>query len=68
MADLTQPQKDLLRLILRSPDLGEGWRQVSQTLWKSVTHYRHPDLTEIDEEKRRIRLTPDGAVVVKYAL
>ena len=68
MSDMTQPQKSILRLILRSDDMGDGWRQVSNMLWPGIIKLRHPDLTEIDEENRRIRLTPDGAAVVKYAL
>lgn len=65
---MTQEQKALLRLILRSPDNGDGWRKVSAMLWPHVVEYRHPVLTEIDEENRFIRLTPEGETVLRYAL
>jgi hypothetical protein len=69
MSDLAQSQKDLLRLIVRSPDIGEGWRVVSDTLWPVIlTELQGPDLIEINQETRRIRLTQEGVTVVKYVL
>lgn len=65
---MTQIQRDLLRLIQRSPDIGEGWRQVSQLLWPTVSGNCHPHLTELDAENRRIRITAEGETIVRYAL
>jgi len=67
-AMLTENQISMLRLIHRSPDIGEGWRQVSSVLWPHVLKQRHPDLTEIDEPLLRVRITSEGEAVMRYAL
>ena len=66
MAKITKKQMILLRLIERSPDAGDGWRHVSDGLWRHVEEQRHKKLTEIDKNLKRIRFTPDGLVVMKY--
>jgi hypothetical protein len=63
---MTEEQKSLLRLVARSPDIGDGWRQVSDVLWTHVQKWAHPGLTEIDEGLKRIRLSPDGLIVMRY--
>ena len=60
--------KTMLRLIERSADIGEGWRQVSDALWDHVTENCHPDLVELDVVSKRVRFTPDGVVLMKYDL
>ena len=65
---LNQADKDLLRLINRSPDMGGGWRQVSKMLWPHITKTAHSDLTELDEANLRIRFTEEGETIVRYAL
>lgn len=65
---LNQADKDLLRLINRSPDIGSGWRQVGKMLWPHVTKIAHSDLTELDEANLRIRFTEEGETIVRYAL
>jgi hypothetical protein len=63
---ITDNQKTMLRLIERSADTGDGWRLVSNPLWKHVLDQSHPDLTEIDHENKRVRFTPEGITVMKY--
>jgi hypothetical protein len=65
---MTENQRIMHRLIHRSPDIGEGWRQVSDTLWRHVLAQAHPDLTELDENKRRVRFTAEGETIMMYAL
>lgn len=66
MGDITEKQKSMLRLIQRSPDIGEGWRQVSKLLWRLVVDQGHPELTELDAEHMRVRLTAEGETVMRY--
>ena len=68
MSKLTENQRIMLQLIQRSPDLGDGWRQVSDALWRHVVDQAHPDLTELDEKQRRIRFTPEGITVMRFAI
>jgi hypothetical protein len=63
---ITENQKNMLRLIERSPGNGEGWRKVSNPLWKLVLDLRHPELTEIDHENMRVRFTPERTTVMRY--
>jgi hypothetical protein len=65
-APITDQQKNILRLIGRSTDLENGWRQVSNMLWPLVMEHAHPELTELDRESKRIRFTPEGITVLRY--
>ena len=65
-APLTDNQRSMLKLIQRSRDTGDGWRDVDGAIWPLVLESLHPELTEIDEELQRVRLTPEGAIVVRY--
>ena len=65
---LTENQISMLKLIQRSEDIGDGWRQVSQTLWRHVEEQSHPALTELDHATRRVRLTAEGQTVMRYAV
>ena len=56
----------MLRLIQRTTDSGEGWRQVSGFLRDLVVEQSHPELTELDQENKRVRFTPEGLIVMKY--
>lgn len=72
MSKITDGQRDTLRLIARSPDIGEGWRKVSemccQLLADSAPHKPPPELYEFEkyETGGRVRLTDKGEVVVFY--
>jgi hypothetical protein len=64
---LTQDQKDMLRLINRSTDSGDGWRgPLREYMWELVESRSHPELMELDYENKRVRLTPDGLTVLRY--
>ena len=64
---LSQQEKELIRVIVRSPDRGEGWRQCSPTPWKWIRAVEAPELLEFDDENLRVRLTAAGEAFVKYA-
>lgn len=59
---------DLIRLIKRSPALADDWRQCSEILWNFVvrTVNDHKELFELDEENKRIRLSPEGKIVERW--
>ena len=63
---ITENQKIMLRLIERSADTGDGWRPVSNPLWRHVLDQAHLDLTELDHKNKRVRLTPEGIILMKY--
>lgn len=60
--------KDVLKLIARSPDRGDGWRSVSEVCWTLLERFGTPDLIELDRPGNRVRLTDEGEAVVMYAL
>lgn len=55
---MTQALQELIALTGRSKDLGDGWRQVSDTLfpWIQIMVNRYPDVFELDVDKKRLRL------------
>lgn len=55
-----------LKLVMRSPDIGDGWRNVSQTLWPLVASFENKELIDIDYEYSRIKLSDRGQVVCDY--
>lgn len=58
-----------LRLLMRSPDIGDGWRKVSSVVWPLVDGFKRPELIESEgsrENGGRVRLSERGAVVVYY--
>ena len=69
MSILDDEHKPLIRLILRSPDVGDGWRNVSQVLRKVITEgiAEFPELYEVREMAgMQIRLSDRGNVVKDY--
>jgi preprotein translocase subunit SecA len=62
---LTDYDKDMIRLLQRSTDRGDGWRTVSPTLWKLFDTV-DKDLFELDEENRKVRLTETGLTLAMY--
>ena len=62
---------DFIRLVLRSPDEGDGWRSVSKMLRNFATKMVEdaPQLYETKEEdgKLSVRLSEEGLVLGKYA-
>jgi hypothetical protein len=65
---LTDREKGFLSLILRSPDQGDGWRNVSAVVWPLVAEFKRQELIEIQYcgDDRHVRLTPEGNTVAKY--
>jgi hypothetical protein len=68
MAKLTDQQKDILRLTLRSKRLDDGWYGVSQAIWPHIKDALPTDLAETrqSDEGGFIRLTDRGQAVVDY--
>lgn len=67
MPKLNRPDTETIKLILRSPDRGDGWRSVSPAIWRAlIVPFEHKELIEIDEPNRRIRLTIKGEAVAEY--
>lgn len=58
--------KNTLWLFERSPKDDDGWASCSNVAMGVVIKNIPPELIEIDEENSRIRLTHDGAVVLRY--
>lgn len=66
---LQDQQRDLLRLIARSPQDADGWANVSVTLLPSVSKWTHPELAELvanDDGTGRIRLTETGKTLLEW--
>jgi hypothetical protein len=57
---------DAMRLILRSKDIGDGWRQVAMRQVYEVMEKLPDELVEKDSANRRVRLTDAGKVVVQW--
>lgn len=70
MGKLTQQQRDFLRLILRSPDVGDNWRSVSRMLTpvSQTMVAENPELFETEDRDGvfHIRLSERGSVVIDY--
>lgn len=66
---LSHKVQDTLKLILRSPDRGDGWRTVSLACWKAfIVGFENPELIEIDDELHRVRLSKEGYTVTQYLI
>ena len=66
MNKLSGQDKSFMSLILRSPNRGDGWRTVSDTCWPLVVMFTAKDLIEVDEENKRVRLSPEGETIAMY--
>ena len=66
MSKLTDPDKTFMALVRRSPDRGEGWRSVSDTLCPMVEQLARPELFEIDAEAKRVRFSEEGTIVAAW--
>lgn len=63
---LTEQSKSLIRLILRSPDIGDGWRQCSSSVYQLIENFPHQELIEADANNLRVRLSERGQIVQEY--
>ena len=66
MKNLSDNDLSFLKLLMRSPDLGDGWRKSSERVWPLVTGFSKQELVELDHDNKRVRLTPDGEVLTRY--
>lgn len=58
-----------LRLLRRSKEVGDGWRNVSMGFWSLVEEFGQPELIEVKpsgDGGGRVRLTERGSIVVDY--
>lgn len=61
MSKITDKEMDFVRLLKRSPDRGDGWRSVSETLRPLATAATPSELFEMKEaDGLQIRLTSIG--------
>lgn len=63
---LSNVQKDCINLLLRSEDIGEGWRQCAPKIFSLLADVMPVDLIEQDKDLLRIRLTTEGETVAKW--
>lgn len=69
MRKLSDSQCDFIRLLLRSPDIGRGWRTVGKMVAPATEKMfaEHPELYEIDRSDGvKIRLSERGLVIADY--
>jgi hypothetical protein len=66
---ISQQAKDFLKLVLRSPNTGDGWRDVGKMLWPSVVDFEAQELLESsrnDDGTGKVRLSETGLIVARY--
>jgi hypothetical protein len=61
---LSAKGRSFLALIMRSPDLGDGWRSVSTQVWPLVEAFEAQDL--IEKGNLTVRLSEKGQAVAQY--
>ena len=68
MAKLSDDARDFIRLVLRSADVGEGWRKLSKLVHPLAARmaFQHPDLFEMAKDMAAIRLTERGCILADY--
>ena len=64
---LTQQQSDTMKLLIRSPDQGDGWRVCSKVIFERLVQLMPSELIEKDAVNNRCRLTVEGRVVSEWA-
>lgn len=57
--------KEFLKLLLRSPDVGDGWRNVSSAVWPLVAAFKHPELIRM-RNGNQVKLSGRGLIIVDY--
>lgn len=63
---LSQQQKDTLKLLRRSPDRGDGWRNCVPKLFQNLIMPMPDELVKKDIEHTRARFTVAGQSVVDW--
>ena len=54
----TSQTHEIKELILRSPDIGDGWRQISSSIWNIVSKNADPKVFELATGWHQIRIKP----------
>ena len=68
---ISDQDKDFIRLLLRSKDTGDGWRNVSKQVWPLVEQFGEQRLLEKqagEDGSGKVRLTDNGQTVAEYLL
>ncbi len=63
--EIKKNEKSFLKLLLRSPDEGDGWRKVSSMVWPLVESFGPKELIET-KDSNMVRLSERGLVLVDY--
>lgn len=63
---LTNQQQSTLQLIMRSPDIGGGWRTCSSVVFQKLVIPMPDELFEKDVEREMVRLTEKGLTLVEW--
>ena len=64
---LSDHDQGVIRLILRSPDRGDGWRHSAPEVWKQfIKTVERKELLETDDENMMVRLSKVGQIVANY--
>ena len=67
LKNVSLQQIDLCKLINRSPDVGDGWRQSGPSLWTNlILKVKHDDLMELDHDNMLVKLTNEGSILLQY--
>lgn len=63
---LTQQQYDTLRLIERSPDIGDGWRQSAPEIFKQLLLPMPRELVDVRVTDRMVKLTDEAEAILAW--
>lgn len=64
--NLSPASQSLIHLVMRSRDIGDGWRQCSKAVYDAVVEKAPDDLFEKDDQLFRVRFTVAAQTLVKY--
>jgi hypothetical protein len=62
---------NFLRLVLRSNDVGGGWRVFTNVTWQLVREFKYQELLDVEPNNDgfgRVRLSERGKIVAEYVL
>lgn len=63
---LTKQQKDVIALLDRSGDCGDGWRKCAPKIYENLVSMMPDELVEKDPCSLRARLTLSGRVIAEW--
>ena len=65
---LSEKEISIIQLIKRSQDTGDGWRNCNPALFDQLILNMTDELVEKDYNKKRVRFTEEGLVVIKWII